>query len=89
MNKSGKFQLNGLMRLLKSSEMHHVELQVDGLKKADTCIHSPLSDGFQPAIITTLLQLVIGQKVRINLVSGVLHDSPTSRATRFSCVYFT
>jgi len=89
-NKSGIFQFNfnGLVQLSKSSEIHHVELRVDGVRKANTFMNSPLSDGFQPAIITALLQLVIGQKVSINIVSGDLYDSPTSRATRFSCVCF-
>ncbi len=89
--KPGTFQFNftGLAQMKGRSRSHHLELLVDGFWKSMSFVNMESSDGYQPVVLSALQQLVTGQKVSVVIRHGELFDNLKTRATRFSCVFFS
>ena len=89
---AGIFQFNfvGIVQIvMKDFTTHQFELRVDGATKA-LCFANSCSEtkGYQNVVISTFIQLKVGQKVGMYLQLGKLHDAPNTSTTRFSSIFF-
>lgn len=89
---AGIFQFNfvGLVQIVtKELPTHQFELRVDGGTKA-ICFANSSSEtkGYQNVVISTFIELEVGQKVGMYLQAGKLHDAPNTCTTRFSSIFF-
>jgi len=86
--KAGTFQLNFNGLSVTESSRSQYELKVDGRRKSISYVKVTSKNGFQPVVLSALLQLSVDQKVSINHVLGGLYETSKTGYTRFSCLFF-
>lgn len=69
-----------------SRRLYLFELQVDGVMKSVCRANSNLME-LQQVSLSSRHQLVVGQKVSMNRVSGGLYEAPDVSPTTFSCMF--